>query len=322
MSSKRNILSFLKGLLGSYDHKSKGNVAFECPFCSDTKGKKKLEIHSEEHVWSCWVCRSSGRNLFSLLRKMGVSQEYYTRLNRLIPDKKYRFLQETDETPASEEEKPISLPSEFIPLWEYNNSKYYQMARDYLMDVRGVTEIDLYRYRLGYCASGKYSGMIIIPNYDGNGNVNYYTTRRFFGNPSKKFINPPAQRNIVGFEMQLNWGIPLILTESALDAISIRLNASPLYGSGITDYLKRRIFLEGVKDIVICMDSEPRARNKAIKYSEMLMGYDINVNVTILPDDTDPNELGYQKVWKYIKSSTESSDFNLFELQMKTNLLH
>jgi len=320
MFNKKLIL-FLNKILGDYKKKSKGNVAFKCPFCDITKGKKKLEIHSETHLWGCWVCKAGGKSLYSLVRRMGLGSEYYSELNKLIPNKKYRFLQEDQRVESKTKRKLVSLPKEYTPLWKYNNSRIYSLARDYLLNTRKITEIDIYRHRLGYCSDGEYDGMIIIPNYDSNFKLNYFTTRRFFGNPNKKFLNPDLDRNIVGFENLINWDMPIIITESALDAMTIRNNASPMYGSGISKELKRNIFLKGCNDIVLCMDSEVRALNKAIKYAEMFLGYDLNVNFTMLPKGSDPNELGHEKVWNYILNSENLTEQSIFKLKMKVNLL-
>ena len=48
----------------------------------------------------------------------------------------------------------------------------------------------LTKYNLGYCEYGNYKNMIIIPSYDENGKLNYFTGRSFEKDPYRKYRNP------------------------------------------------------------------------------------------------------------------------------------
>lgn len=310
------IVSLFNDILGPSRKTARGNYAYECPFCMQTKGKKKLELHPIDEVWHCWVCGTKGGRLMSLLKQMKADGTYFKELAEILPNRKYKFLKQDDE--QQDIVKQIKLPLEYKPLYSYQSGPLYQYAMDYLIETRGITRQDIFKYRIGYSEAGKYQGMIIIPNYNSEGKLNYFTTRRFFGNPTVKFLNPPIGRGVVGFEMQLNWNLPIILMESALDAITVRRNASPLYGSELTDAVKRAIFLNDVKQIYIMMD--PDAMKKALKYSEYLMGYGIDVQLVELPDGTDANQIGYDECWNHIQSTEISSSYDIFEKKLLMNL--
>ena len=53
--------------------------------------------------------------------------------------------------------------------------------------------------------------------------------------------NPQVSKDIVGFELHINWNYPVCLVEGAFDAIAIKRNAIPLFGKTIPDQLKHRI---------------------------------------------------------------------------------
>ena len=59
---------------------------------------------------------------------------------------------------------------------------------------RNITTQDILKYNIGYCDYGRYSNMIIIPSYDNNGKLNYFTARSFEKDPYIKYRNPDASR--------------------------------------------------------------------------------------------------------------------------------
>ena len=73
-----------------------------------------------------------------------------------------------------------------------------------------------------------------------------------------KHKNPQVSKDIVGFELHINWNYPVCLVEGAVDAIAIKRNAIPLFGKTIPDQLKHRIIENNVKTIYICLDKDAR----------------------------------------------------------------
>lgn len=306
-----DIVRILESVLGASTHKSKGNHAFNCPFCKHSK--QKLEIHPETQYWHCWVCGTKGKSLFTLLKRLNVKTSLLEELASKIPNFKSRNLADLYE---SDEAKEIcKLPQEYTPLWVPKEKNFlWKTCIEYLQR-RGVTAHDILKYRIGYCTEGRYKDMIIFPNYDKQGKLTYFTTRTFLNSNKTKFVNPPYSRNIVGFEMQLNWNLPIILVESALDAIVLKRNASPLYGTTLSKTLKMQILENQVKDLYIALDSD--ALKKSISHAEYLMGFGVNVHFVELPEGQDPNSLGYNYMWNLINSATKLTDSKLFEFKIQ-----
>lgn len=306
-----SVLTTLESVLGSSVPKSKGNHAFHCPFCNHAK--PKLEIHPETQNWNCWVCGTSGKSLYVLFKKVNAKPHFFQDLRKYLPKNRNFHFAANDANAQT-----ITLPKEYSPLWIPKPKNFmWNTCIEYLKK-RGISPFDIFKYRLGYCESGIYKNMIIFPNYDKFGRVNYFTTRSFLNSASKKFSNPPVSKNVVGFELQVNWNMPIILVESALDAIILKRNAIPLYGTIIQSELKTQIVENAVETIYMALDSD--ALIKSFKYVDYFMGLGINVHLVELPEGSDPNSLGYETMWELIETTPITTESKLFEYKLKNKL--
>ena len=98
--------------------------------------------------------------------------------------------------------------------------------------------------------------MVIIPSYDKDGTLNYFTGRSFEQDPFIKYRNPECSRDIIPFELFINWDSPLVLCEGPFDAMAIKRNAIPLLGKNIQSNLLKRIVQSTVKKIYIALDTD------------------------------------------------------------------
>lgn len=307
---QHTILSLLESVFGEGKLTNKDNHSFYCPVCKHRK--RKLEIGIESMKWHCWVCNSGGTNLFSLFKWAGVSKDKTDELRIVVGKRRVVF------SVSEPDEFECKLPEEYKPLWVNNEQNFFwRKARNYAA-VRGITELDIIRYRIGYCDSGLYASMLIIPNYDSHGRLNYFVTRAYLNNIGHKFLNPPVSKNVIGFELMINWKEPIVLVESALDAIVVRRNAIPLYGKAIPMALRERVLIEKVRTVYICLDSD--AIVDAINHVQFFLDNGIDVYLTTLPRGEDPNSIGYPAIWDYINSSTLVDESQLFKLRMEENL--
>ena len=177
----------------------------------------------------------------------------------------------------------------------------------YFLKERKVDPTEIARYGLGYCTEGIYAERIIVPSYDNDGILNYFTARSFTGN-NYKYKNPPVSKDVIGFEFFVNWNEPIVLCEGPFDAMSIKRNAIPLFGKTIPKTLLKKIYEKRVKEIYIVLDED--AREDSIKLEDKLMKDGIKAYFVQLKDK-DPNELGFKKVWNIIDSTKQTtfSDF-------------
>ena len=275
----------------------KGNEQqHHCPFCHHHK--KKLQVNLDTQQWHCWVCNSKGRSISSLLRKLNVDKRDLDRLHKIYGD-------EPAYSPTEEYVIKLQLPKEFKQLYFKPSGLFnpiYNKAVHYLTQ-RGITDLEIVKYNIGYCEDGLYSGRIIIPSYDENGELNYFIARSFYEDEKMKYKNPPVNRDVIVFENQINWNEPITLVEGAFDAFSVKRNVIPLLGKFLLSKLKNKIFEKGVKEITIMLDSD--AIEDSTKHSEWFMKNGIKVK-NIIPTGKDAGELGYERVNQLIKTTTET----------------
>jgi DNA primase len=169
---------------------------------------------------------------------------------------------------------------------------------------RGIGMKEIVKYKIGYCKDGLYGRRVIIPSYDINGQLNYFVSRSYYPDEKMKYKNPPISKNIIGFESQINWNEPIILCEGVFDAITIKRNAIPLLGKFPSKQLVEKIFMSGVTDIVISLDSD--AITEALRASEYFRKQGINVKLMQLKDK-DASEIGYTKFYEELNKSKQFS---------------
>jgi hypothetical protein len=211
-------------------------------------------------------------------------------------------------------EEKVSLPKEFKSL--LNVSKTDILGRHALtyLKSRNINEEDIVKYNIGYCETGRYAKMVIIPSYDENGNLNYFTGRSFEKEPSVKYRNPSVSRDIIPFELFINWEIPFILCEGPFDAIAIKRNTIPLLGKNIQSNLMKQIVKSSVEKIYIALDKD--AQKQALTFCERLMKEGKEVYLLDL-NDKDPSEMGFNNFTKLIQDTYPLTFSNLLEKKLQ-----
>ena len=259
--------------------------------------KPKLQVNIKNGKWHCWVSGQGGHNLFQLFKKVKATKKQYQELNELSDNFSFEYV------PIKQENKEVKLPDEYKPMWVKSNSPIYKHALKYLKS-RGVSQDDMIKYSIGYCEDGLYSNRIIIPSYDNEGQLNFFIGRDIFDS-KLKYRNSPTPKDIIGFDLFVNWEEPILLVEGALDAITSKVNSIPLFGKTIMNNLKRKILEKKVKTLYVALDND--AVKDSMKIVEELMNEGIKVHMIKLTEK-DPNDIGYEK-FTDIKNSTNETSF-------------
>ena len=302
--NKLRLVQLLESVLSKGNHNQQSNeITFHCPFCKHHK--KKLNINLISEKWHCWVCGVGGHKIVGLFRKLKLEKRFFTDLSKIIGTTLSSFSKDKSY-------ETVSLPKEFNQLSSASSSNpEVRNALSYLRK-RGLTSQDILKYNIGYCDSGKYGGMIIIPSYDEDGVLNFFTGRSYF-DVNFKHLNPTVSKDIVGFGLFVNWDLPITIVEGAFDAIAIKRNAIPLFGKQILDKLKIKILEKGVKEINIALDKD--AIKSAISMAQYFIGRGITVNFVDLPEE-DPSELGFEKITKIIRNVESLTPKKLLEYKI------
>ena len=297
MSNK--LVYLIDRVIGSKGQKLKkqNEYMYWSPFV--THHKPKLQINIITGKWHCWVSNAGGHNLFQLFKKVNATQEQFRELRGIVDETSYGY-----ESKEVRKEGKVELPKEFLSLVYKHPSPVYKNAMMYLQR-RGITYEDILKYNIGYCDQGLYTNRVIIPSYDEDGQLNFFVGRDIFES-KMKYRNSPTPKDVVGFELFINWDEPIVLCEGPFDAIAIKRNAIPLFGKTILSNLRRKIIEKKVKQVYISLDRD--AILDSIKMVEDFMKNDIDVYFVNLPEK-DPSDLGFEKVVPLLKE-TEKMKFS------------
>ena len=293
--------------------KSKGNklkktneYMYWSPFVQHHK--PKLQVNIETGKWHCWVSNQGGHNLFQLLKQVNADRILFKELSDAVGSTYY--------TSDKKDDKQIilNLPKEAKPLWNGGDSVQKLHALKFIME-RGLTMEDVVRYNLHYCLNGVYQNRIIVPSYDSNGQLNYFVGRDFYKG-GMKYKNPPIPKDIIGFDLYIDWSQPIVLCEGVFDAIAIKNNSIPLFGKTILPKLFEKILTKKVKHIIISLDED--ALQDSLKMIKKFFDNGISVNFVKLTN-SDPSDLGYKKMIDKLETSTEVNFKELMRMKIYGN---
>ena len=299
------LVNLVNSVLGTGKRTARGNQSYHCPKCNHPK--PKLEINFDESSlhyqhFACWVCGFKGKHLINLFKQINTTDEILSQLKPLLKKSPYNI--EITQLSTS-----VELPKDYK---KFDDSIISKHALNYLKK-RNITQQDILKYNIGYCEYGLYSKMIIIPSYDHTGKLNYFTARSFEKDSFIKYRNPDVSRNVIPFELFINWDLPIILCEGPFDAIAIKRNTIPLFGKNIQPELMKKIITSKVQKIYIALDND--AIEKALEFCEMLLNEGKEVYLVELKGK-DPSEMGFEYFTKLIQKTQPLTPYKLMEKKL------
>jgi DNA primase len=269
------------------------SAVFTCPSCNHRK--KKLTVNLVTQQFQCWVCNFKGHRAFKLLKEAKATPKAYDNLKSI--DLEYKFKKSNQPKP---EQSLLKLPEGVEPILS-SSAVLSKHALHYLTG-RGVTQQDIVKYNIQYCETGDLKNMVVIPSYDNSGHINYYVGRSFDKNAYIKHKLAPATKDIIGFDLYINWDLPVILCEGAFDAMAIKRNAIPLFGKRISSTLMKQILTSNCSKVYLALDED--ALKDALDHAKKLMGYGKRVYF-IEMEGKDPSELGFEQFTQLLHSAEE-----------------
>ena len=302
------LVTLVNSVLGSGKATARNNYAYHCPFCHHHKPKMEVNLTENregKNPWHCWACDVRGTTIYSLFKQLKADVSKFTELKSLV--KTSKSIKDTQVVSS------VVLPTEYISLNNVDTSDI--MARHALayLKNRYVSKYDIIKYNIGYCKEGLYKNMIILPTYDADGRLNYFTARSFEKEPYVKYRNPSASRDIIPNEHLINWNVPVILCEGLFDAMAIKRNAIPLLGKNIQSSLMKKIVTSVVDKIYIALDRD--AIKQALKFCERLMAEGKEVYLVDL-QDKDPSEMGFENFTRLIQNTVPLTYYDLMEQKL------
>ena len=303
------LIALVNSVLGNGKSTARGNYAYNCPFCNHHKPKLEInftENEKGENQWHCWICEKKGKKIYQIFRFIEAPPNIISELNSIVKS------EVTDRyTPIQEK---LFLPKEYKPLYNLPPTDIIGRHALAYLKSRNIIEEDIIKYNIGYCETGEYSKMVIIPSYDKNGILNYFTGRSFEKNPYRKYKNPPVSRDIIPFELFINWDVPFTLCEGPFDAITIKRNVIPLLGKNIQSNLMKKIVMSSVEKIYIALDRD--AQKQALNFCEQLMKEGKEVYLVNMKEK-DPSEFGFEGFTNLIQETYPLTFSDLLEKKLE-----
>lgn len=304
------LIGLIDKVLGTGKPTARNNRAYTCPFCNHHKPKFEVNFTPNEknqYPYNCWVCGVKGRSLVNLFRKVNASIAQLEELGLIL---KVRVTNDQSQTQTLK----VQLPKEYKALSSVSKGDIVARHAISYLKRRGLNKHDIHKYSIGYCNSGQYSNMIIIPSYDNNGELNYFIARNFDQNSPVKYKNPPISKDIIAFELFVNWNLPIVICEGAFDAIAIKRNVIPLFGKIISTTLMKKLVTSQVDKIYIALDKD--AQKQALQHCQQLL--DLGKEVYLVDmEDKDPSEMGFENFTKLIQTTLPVDYYDLMQRKLQ-----
>jgi DNA primase len=262
------------------------NVAVSCvnKNCSSfgKQVKKKLTLRVDNEFYHCWVCGLRGKGLGYFFKQ--YKPRYYSTASEIFEKKISE--KKDDELPT------IQLPDNFSLLAGVGKraDPDIRACLNYLTN-RGFSHKDLWYFRLGAVSSGRYRRRVIIPSFDSEGELNYFTARAIDGNATRKYINPRVKRSEIIFnEMNIDWNSELTIVEGPFDLMKANQNCTCLLGSSLSErhFLFQRI---ATNKTPVLLALDPDASKKTQDIAKLLSSFDVDIRVSDVKPYNDVGEM-------------------------------
>lgn len=255
------------------------NIDVRCPICAPRDpSKRKLAIRVDDDRNHCWTCGWRAHTLAPLIRKYSSRDRLLEYAERFMPatERQRRCIMITaDEMPQS-----LELPKDFRLLALASRSDPDTKALRRYAEARGLSDHDLWYYRIGISDDVRWRRRLIVPSFDREGELNYYVGRAIDERRRPKYDNPDIDKLPIIFnELNVDWARRLVLCEGAFDMFKCGDNVVPLLGSDLNE--QSAIFnalLVHNTPIALALDAD-MWETKTPRTAKKLAEYDIDVVV-------------------------------------------
>ena len=333
-------LNRIQGILSSFlgnpknDMSDEFELEFGCPRCEELYGrgehdKFNLAINVRKGVFKCWKCENETDEMHGSITKLvktygseGALKEYREAIEALRNSDLYKLKFDDGDFNADfmiMEREELEFPSNYKKLVEGGNNP--KRVMEYLTR-RGIGWDIITKHSIGYTGYDEnnrlLSNRIILPSYDADGTLNYWTGRDFTGNSKRmKYANPSVERKDIVFnEELLQWDADITIVEGPFDHIVVP-NSVPLLGKVIkSEFRLYRLLMDKARaNVNIFLDND--AYETAIKTYRLLNHGNLYNRIRLVPsrDGEDPSsiyqEKGYRGIAEHLRNSYKVSEVYL-----------
>jgi hypothetical protein len=223
-----------------------------------------------------------------LIKKYGTREQLTEYCTRIHPTTA-KYLGDKVEKPV------VRLPADF-QLLATSTSVHpnVKAIRKYLW-ARGLTDDDFWYFKFGYSQEYRWSRRVIMPSFDSEGSLNYFTARAVDQDRSMRYDNADAEKSQIIFnEMNIDWTQRLVVCEGPFDMVKCGENAVPLLGNTMLEssILFCNIIAHSTP-IVIALDSKETSKMQRI--AQKLAEYDVDAMIVNVSPFKDPGEMSKEQ---------------------------
>lgn len=312
ISNRRERIGLLKRVFGRMYKSADGvNVACYCPKCEESGKKKlKLAVRLDDGRYHCWVCGIKGASIASIISRYRPELQREAEKYFPHPKKSTRTINFTVPNQDS-----VALPPGFQFIATNLNPVLPEFRKviNYVVD-RGLTERDMWRYRLGFSTDDMYTGRVIIPSFDASGDLNYFVSRADNDRTFPRYRNAGGKKQAIVFnELDIDWNSELVVTEGPFDVFKCPDNSTCLFGNTLSeDFLLFHRIVENCTPVVLALDKKERRNTNRI--AKLLYSYDIDVRIMDMSGYKDVGEMPRDVVKQCVNDARSwSPSLSLYE---------
>lgn len=280
------------------------NIDVRCPICAPLDhSKKKLAIRVDDDRNHCWTCGWRAHTLAPLIRKYVGLEKLAEYREKFVPDSEKNRRCFTIDV---EEQKVVELPKDFRLLVTASSSDPdAKAAWRYVLD-RGLTERDMWHYKLGTSDDVRWRRRVIVPSFDSRGSLNYFVARAIDKKRKPKYDNPDFDKLPVIFnELNIDWSQQLVICEGVFDMFKCGDNTIPLLGSDLNEESATlNAILIHNTPVALALDSD-MWDTKTLKIAKRLAGYNIDVVLVDTRSFEDPGNATKEQFKEALSTALE-----------------
>ncbi len=290
--------------------KDNTNVTATCPACAKKgSSKKKLSIRLDDGRFHCWVCGSKGRSILQVLRRINPAIFEEAKKYFKTKSKSLNLFGEEDD-PALDVAEIVEAPKNYRLLGDLVDSKNPNVKEvlRYCFD-RGLRLRDLWRFKLGMSDEPQFLRRVIIPSFDEDGSLNFYSARSIDRVQRVKYLNATSQKiKIIFNEINVDWAEEITLVEGPFDLMKCGDNATCLLGSQLSR--ESRLFRQIIRNqtpVLLALD--PDVIQKSHKIASNLASFGVHVRMAEIPPARDVGDMSHEE-FEDIRLRAPVWDFN------------
>lgn len=283
----------IKSIYGDDYSVSGSEMIYECPYCLESKGDRKLYVNFNLGIYNCFRCGASGK------LKLSRDTQVVVGLQKSVDEILSEYFDVSQE--KSFDRVYIEIPS--CRIVDYPNSVAYQYMKS-----RGITidDMDFYDFRI--FGEGANHNRVVLPNQVINQNfTDFYTARAIFDDKPKYLNSGLINKSEVVYNLhRVPEGHQIIINEGIINSIIAGYNSVAILGKFCSEFQFKSILQKKPSSIIISLDTDAIVQSYQLADRFIRAGVQ-DVRIAHLPDNKDASELGRDLYQEYIDKSEDYS---------------